>query len=163
LGVFSEDEANFVAILASITSDNIVFAYSGYIKGLNYFLRALYDAEYYARYHSPYTANDLLNIRNEIVDSLVFEVSLDRWEIWSFWQSQRTVDTGIDVLDTALTTVQEVVRDTVDTVYDSFLRAQQQELGLKSYGACVDLLIEYFLGIDYVYNMYVPEIEEAEE
>ena len=30
------------------------------------------------------------------------------------------------------------------TVYDSYLKHNDQELGIKSYGACVDLLVEYY-------------------
>ena len=145
LGIFSEDEANFVAILACIKSDNIVFQYSGYLHGLGHFLRALVEAETYAGSHSPEAAAEIRVAREEILESLVFEVQLDRWENAEFWRSQRTVDTGIGFVDTALTAVNTVLRDTVDSVYDSFLRAQRQELGLRSYGACVDLLIEYFL------------------
>ena len=37
------------------------------------------------------------------------------------------------------------VSDAADAVYDGYLKAQGQELGIKSYGACVDLLVEYFL------------------
>ena len=29
-------------------------------------------------------------------------------------------------------------------VYDSFLKGNDQELGIRSYGACVDLLVAYF-------------------
>lgn len=32
-----------------------------------------------------------------------------------------------------------------DKVYDGFLKAQGQELGTRSYGACVDLLVAYYL------------------
>ena len=145
LGVFSEDEANFVAILACIKSDNIVFQYSGYLHGLGHFLRALYEAESFALLESPERAQEIRDAREEIMESLIFEVRLDRWENSEFWRSQRTVDTGIGFIDTALTAVNNVVRDTVDSVYDGFLRAQRQELGLRSYGACVDLLVEYFI------------------
>lgn len=31
-----------------------------------------------------------------------------------------------------------------NTVYDGFLRSYDQEMGLKSYGACVDLLVNYY-------------------
>ena len=32
-------------------------------------------------------------------------------------------------------------------VYDGYLKAQGQELGIRSYGACVDLLVEYYAGL----------------
>ena len=145
LGIFSEDEANFVAILACITSGNVVFAYSGYLKGLNYFIRALTEASHYALLYSQEASKEIIEIRDEILESLIFEVRLDRWENANFWHSQRTVNTGVGFVDTALTAVNNVLRDTVNNVYDRFLKAQRQELGLRSYGACVDLLVEYFI------------------
>ena len=38
------------------------------------------------------------------------------------------------------------VSDAVQSVYSSFLQSNGQELGMKSYGACVDLLVAYFIG-----------------
>jgi len=34
--------------------------------------------------------------------------------------------------------------EVTEKVYDSFLKSQGQELGVQSYGACVDLLIAYY-------------------
>ncbi|MCL2227741.1 MAG: DUF3810 domain-containing protein [Oscillospiraceae bacterium] len=131
LGVFAEDEANFVAILASITSENVIFAYAGYLKGLMYLLPALAGADPQAW--------------SGISAGLYEEVLRDWNEVFEFWQSQRTVDTGIGIIDTVLTAVTETVRESVDIIYDAFLRAHNQELGLMSYGACVDLIVEYFV------------------
>lgn len=36
------------------------------------------------------------------------------------------------------------VEDAAGEVYDSFLKSNDQELGIRSYGACVDLLVNYF-------------------
>jgi hypothetical protein len=130
LGVFAEDEANFVAILACITSGNTVFEYSGYLRGLMYLMNALLAADFDAWL--------------EVSGSLSPEVSRDWWDNYEFWTSQRTVSTGIGVLDNVLTNITVAVSDAVDAVYDGFLRAQNQELGIRSYGACVDLLVEYF-------------------
>jgi len=80
----------------------------------------------------------------EIYSGLSEEIFRDWQENNDFWQAQKKVETGIDIIDNVLTTVTEVVSDTVDTVYDGYLKSQNQELGLKSYGACVDLLVEYF-------------------
>ena len=33
-----------------------------------------------------------------------------------------------------------------NTVYEGFLHSYDQTLGLKSYGACVDLLVNYYYG-----------------
>jgi len=131
LGVFAEDEANFVAILASITSENIIFEYSGYLVGLMYLMPALQDANREAW--------------QEISNGLYPELRRDWNEVAEFWQAQRVVDTGIEIVDRVLTNVTETMRESVDVVYDAFLRANEQELGLMSYGACVDLIIEYFV------------------
>ena len=32
-----------------------------------------------------------------------------------------------------------------NTVYDSFLKSNGQELGMQSYGACVNLLVHYYI------------------
>ena len=36
------------------------------------------------------------------------------------------------------------VQTASNTVYEGFLQSYDQELGLKSYGACVDLLVNYY-------------------
>ena len=131
LGVFSEDEANFVAIIASTRSGILIYEYSGYFLGLIYLMRALNDIH-------P-------DLWLEMWDTFSPELQRDWLDNREFWQSQRTVNTGIRLVDTVLTAVTETVRDAVDTVYDSFLRANDQALGLQSYGAVVDLLIAYFL------------------
>jgi len=130
LGVFAEDEASFVGILACVTSGNIVFEYSGYLGGLMHLMNAL--------------SRDDAEAWREISGSLSEEVNLDWHEYYEFWQSQKRVETGIDFLDNILTTVTVTVSDAVDTVYDGYLKSHNQEMGLKSYGACVNLLVEYF-------------------
>ena len=145
LGVHAEDEASFVAILACIKSDNTAFAYSGYLSGLNYLLRAMSQAISRANHEKLYDVGaEIMLAQTIILDSLAPEVRRDRWNSYEFWLSQRTVNTGIGFLDNALTTVNEVVSDAVDAAYDSFLKSQNQSLGLQSYGACVDLLVEYY-------------------
>ena len=130
LGVFAEDEANFVAVLASITSGITAFEYAGYLFGLMHLMRPLAGADPEAW--------------REINQGLSNEVMLDWRENFEFWQAQRTFDTGIGFVDTALTNLGRVTREAVDNAYDRFLRANRQELGLQSYGAVVDLLVEYF-------------------
>ena len=129
-GVFYEDEANFVGILASVTSGYTVYEYSGYLMGLQYLRNALFFADSGAWF--------------DISSSLSFEVSIDLQDNYDYWQSQKTVETGVVFFDNMLTAVTTTVSDTVDTVYDSYLKAQNQELGLRTYGACVDLLVEYY-------------------
>jgi len=138
LGIYAEDEASFVGILACVKSGDPVFQYAGYMSGLNYLLNALGSASALSSFQGYNSA------WWDIYNSLSDEVSFDRQETFTFWASQKTVDTGIDLIDTVLTAVVEYTSDTVDTIYDSYLRSQNQELGIRSYGACVDLLVEYF-------------------
>jgi len=130
LGVFAEDEASFVGILACVTSENTTFEYAGYLSGLNYLLSALVTVD--------------ADAVNEIIEGLTAEVNTDRYENYIFWASRTTANTGVDFLDRFLSTVMETTSDAVNTAYDGFLRSQNQELGIKSYGACVDLLVEHF-------------------
>ena len=37
------------------------------------------------------------------------------------------------------------VEQAAEQAYDSFLKGNGQELGMRSYGACVDLLVTYYL------------------
>ena len=134
-GVFAEDEANFVGIATCIKSGNTVYEYAGYLSGLMYLMNALIFADYEAWI--------------DIGGSLYDEVLLDWQDNNVYWQAQKKVDTGIAFIDRILTSVTETVSDTVDNVYDGFLKSQNQELGLRSYGACVDLLVEYFIGAAY--------------
>ena len=130
LGVFAEDEANFAGIAACISSGNIVFMYSGYLQGLMYLLPALYNED-----HEAWL---------EITSGLFYEVKLDWRENYDYWESQKKVETGVGFLDNILTSITVNMSEAVDNVYDSFLKSQNQELGIKSYGACVDMLVEYY-------------------
>jgi len=130
LGVFAEDEANFIGIVACLSSGNPVFEYAGYMLGLTHLLNAVMSEDFDAWL--------------EIYASLSADVMKDRWENHDYWLSQKSVNTGVGFLDTVLTAVTETVSDTVDTIYDGYLKAQKQELGIRSYGACVDLLVEHF-------------------
>lgn len=67
-GVASENEANFVAILAGVKGDNPTFAYSAYLMGYNYLANALnrIDPERFRAIHDTlvdYVHADLDNIR----------------------------------------------------------------------------------------------------
>ena len=45
-GIMQEEEANFIAFLASIGSDDMHFQYSGYLMGWKYCMNVLYKADY---------------------------------------------------------------------------------------------------------------------
>ena len=130
LGIFAEDEANFTGILACVKSGIPIFEYAGYLRGFLYLMSALSSAD-------PDAWSD---IRESISDEVVFD-----WQSnYDYWQSQKIVETGIGFLDNILTSVTVTMSDAVDSIYDGFLKFNDQELGIQSYGACVDLLVEYF-------------------
>jgi len=133
LGIFAEDEANFTGIIACVTSGVPVFQYAGYLRGFLYLMSAVSAAD-------P-------DAWNEIRATISDEVVLDWQSNFDFWESQKTVDTGIGFLDSILTSVTVTMSDAVDSIYDGYLKSNNQDLGLRSYGACVDLLVEYYSGI----------------
>ena len=112
--VASELEANFVGIAAAITSDDVVYQYSGYLQGLISLSNALHGI-------SPETW--------DAIESAYFtsELVTDWNDNYYYWKA----------LDSA-------VEEQGEQLYDAFLKSNDQELGIASYGACVDLLITYF-------------------
>ncbi len=112
-GVASEQEANFVAVLACLESKNDAYAYSGALMAFIHLGNALYEEapdaylELYARLPEGVKTDILRN--NE------------------YWAKYKTKAAEVS-----------------NRVYDSMLKGYGQELGVKSYGACVDLLIAYY-------------------
>ena len=113
-GITSEQECNFLAILASTTCGDEVYAYSGWLSGYIYLGNALYrvDPEAYWAIRSalPETVQADLRYQNEYWDQ--FE--------------------------------DKAAQKVSNRVYDSFLKGYGQELGLQSYGTVVDLLVTYY-------------------
>lgn len=112
--VASELEANFVGIAACTTCDDTVFQYSGYLMGLINLCNALY----------PVAPNSWLEIA---ANTFTPELTLDWQDNNEYW----------DALDSP-------IEDAAGDVYDSFLKKNDQDLGIRSYGACVDLLVYYY-------------------
>ena len=112
-GVTAEQEANFVGIMACITSGKTAYVYAGYLTGLTYLSNALYQAD-------PEAWQD-------ISAQLCQEIRTDWADNSAYWSSMESTVTEVS-----------------ETVYDGYLKAQGQTLGMQSYGACVDLLVAYF-------------------
>ena len=117
--VASEDEANFVGIAAAISSDDVVYQYSGYLFGLIQLSKSLHAI-------SP-------DAWSQVID-LCFTDELRRdWnDNHYYWEELKSP-------------VEEVVEEVSEQAYDNFLKGNGQVLGIASYGACVDLLITYYL------------------
>lgn len=112
--VASELEANFVGIAACASCDDVVFQYSGYLMGLIQLCNALYPVDDAAWYA---IAEEYFNR----------ELSVDWRDNNEYWSA-----------------LESPLEDAAEDVYDSFLKSNDQELGIRSYGACVDLLVSYF-------------------
>lgn len=112
--VASELEANFVGIAACTSCDDVVYQYSGYLMGLIQLCNALYPV-------SPDTWYEIVG------KTFTFELATDWDDNNAYWAA----------LDSP-------AEDVAGDVYDTFLKHNDQELGIRSYGACVDLLVNYF-------------------
>lgn len=112
--VASELEANFVGIAACVSCDDVTFQYSGYLMGLIQLCNALYSA-------APDRWYDIAG------RTFTPELSVDWEDNNAYWRA-----------------LESPLEDAAEDVYDSFLKSNDQELGIRSYGACVDLLVNYF-------------------
>lgn len=115
-GFIREDEANFIAFMACRESESAFFRYSGYLGALTYALNALHGAVSSEEY-SEVCGKLSSVIRNEYAY---------RNEYWSPYQKKVTYKVSTAVNDT-------------------YLKANNQTDGTKSYGRIVDLMLaEYF-------------------
>lgn len=112
-GVAKEQEANFVAVLASLRSEDMDYCYSAALLAYTHLGNALHSA-HYAAWEEVY---------NSLDEAVRRDLSLNN----AYWRQ----------FDTPVQTVS-------NTVYEGFLQSYDQTLGMKSYGACVDLLVNYY-------------------
>lgn len=113
-GVTSEQECNFLAVLASTSCGDAAYAYSGWLSGYLYLGNALYQADE-TRWSAVWAA-------------LPETVKADLRAQNAYWAQ---FESG-------------VARKVSNKVYDQFLKSYGQEQGLKSYGTVVDLLVVYY-------------------
>ena len=116
--VAAEQECNFVGVLACISSEDVVYQYSGWMMGLVYLINAIFDL-------SPELGEEIM--RQTFTDELRKDWN-DNHEYWKALE----------------TPAREKANEAMDQVYDGYLKQQAQVLGLMSYNACVDLLVNYF-------------------
>jgi len=114
-GIAPENEANFVAFLACMESDDPYILYSGCLSMLDYCMSALYSAD--------------KTMYNE------FYGNLDRRVIGEFTYYSSFYQKYAD----------NVVANVSGAVNDSYLKSQGQSAGSKSYGLVVDLAVAYHL------------------
>ena len=112
-GVAKEQEANFVAVLASLNYGDPDYVYSAAILAYTHLGNALYAADYES-WEAIYSGLD---------GRVLADLKANR----DYWQRYDTP-----------------VQKASNAVYENFLYSYDQDLGLKSYGACVDLLVNYY-------------------
>jgi hypothetical protein len=112
-GVAKEQEANFVAVLASLESGDADYGYSACLLAFIHLSNALHSVD-------PAACQ-------MIYEGLQETVLLDLRENNSYWER-----------------FESPVQTVTDAVYEGFLQSYGQTLGMRSYGACVDLLVNYY-------------------
>ncbi len=113
-GVAREDEANFMAFLVCTASEDAYIRYSGYQNLFEYVTSALYSAS--PDYYYEVIAAADLRIRYEMASYSKF---FDKYR-------------------------ESTVSEVSGAINDTYLKAQGQEAGSKSYGRVVDLAVAYF-------------------
>ncbi len=113
-GIAEEQDCNFVGIFACLESGDAEFMYSGAVFGYILLSNALYGADY--------------DMWAEVSSDLSESVRRDIAYISEYWAQFEDSEVG----------------EISDAVYETFLYSQGQELGLRSYGAAVDLLVAYY-------------------
>lgn len=116
-GFMREDEANYIAYLVSSQSTDPEFRYSGLSAALSNSLNALYSTGY----------TDLYNQITSLVDEEIWADFAANNAYWDRYETQ--------------------YGEFAESVNDTYLKANHQQDGVKSYGRMVDLLLaEYRAG-----------------
>ena len=113
-GVAKEQEANFVAVLASLESGDPDYGYSACMMAYVHLGNALAGADPHA----------LWMIYSGLDEGVKADLAANN----AYWAQFETP-----------------VQTVTNTVYEGFLQSYGQTLGMRSYGACVDLLVNYYL------------------
>ena len=113
-GITSEQECNFLAVLACTTCGDDVYAYAGWLMGYIHLGNALYTVD-----PETYWA-----IRETLPETVEADLAAQS----AYWDQFRDK------------TVQKVSNQ----VYDRFLKSYGQTQGIRSYGTVVDLLVTYY-------------------
>jgi len=123
-GIIQEDEANFIAIMATTQSSNAEFQYSGYLSAIEYVHNQMYS------YDSDRAAN--------LAGKLVPEVHEDWFRFMpdDYWEKNRKKE----IIST------ETVSAVSENAMDTNIKMNGREEGTESYSHVVNLLIDYYIG-----------------
>ena len=117
-GVTDEDEANFVAVMACLRSDDPVYQYSGCLLAYIHLSNALYEAD--------------SSLSQEIRSTLDDNVRADLKANNAYWDEMESSSAG------------ETVKNAAESAYDSFASSYGEEDVMERYEACVELLVAYY-------------------
>ena len=112
-GIASEQQCNFLAVLAATRSDDADYRYSGWLFGYIYLSNALYAAN----------PGEWQAVRDLLPESAVADLRAAN-EYWARYEG--------------------AVSHASEKTYDAMLRSYGDNLGIRSYGAVVDLLVAYY-------------------
>ncbi len=113
-GIAREDEANFVAFLVCIESDDVYIRYSGFLNLYEYVASALYSANY-----ELYRENYYKQPQTIINERIAYSKFFDKYR-------------------------ENVVADVSEATNNAYLQSQGSPQGTRSYGMVVDLAIAYY-------------------
>ncbi|MCR5826303.1 MAG: DUF3810 domain-containing protein [Oscillospiraceae bacterium] len=114
-GIASEQQCNFLAVLAATRSDDPAYRYSGWLLGYIHLSNALYGV-------AP-------EAWQEIRTALPAGVDADLRAANAYWARYESAVSGAS-----------------NRAYDAMLKSYGDTLGMRSYGAVVDLLVAYYGG-----------------
>ena len=114
-GFIKEDEANYIAYLACMASDNPEFLYSGIVQAYICVENAIYDENQELAY--------------KLSENISEKMSADIQANNEYWNRIENTKVGKEV------------SDTTQAINDTYLKANGEEEGVKSYGLMVDLLV----------------------
>ena len=113
-GIAREDEANFVAFLVCMESDDVYIRYSGALNMYEYVVSALYSANY-----ELYKENYLKQPKAIIAERIACSEFFDKYR-------------------------ENTVADISEATNNAYLQSQGASQGTKSYGMVVDLAVAYY-------------------
>lgn len=113
-GIASEQECNFLAVLASTTSGQAAYEYSGWLMGYIHLGNALYRVD----------PDSYWVIRDALPETVKADLAYNN----AYWKQFEGT----------------VIQTVSKTAYDGALKAYGDESGIQSYGMVVDLLVAYY-------------------
>ncbi len=123
-GFMREDEANFIAYLGCMESDNVEFKYSGTVMALIYVSNQVYSNCGSKEY-------------NEIMGKLDKQILRDLNHQSNFWREYEEKRQKFTIAD-------KTVADISSDINNSYLQSNGQTDGVKSYDRVTDLLLAYY-------------------